>query len=256
MRRRRALRGAALVAAALLAGAAARLPPAAEPISRMSTPWWRARHAAKLAEIRHERVDLVWLGDSITQNWEKSGPPAWQDFRPVWQRFYGARHAVNLGFKGDATSHLLWRIEHGEIDGISPRAAVILIGANNMGRLHWKAQDTILGIETVVSEVRRKLPRTGIVLLSVLPSIRSAWVDRTTAEINAALAARYGGGREAGVTYVDVTRLFLKDGRVDPADFIDPHLTPPEPPLHPTPQLQARIAEAIAPALDRLMGPR
>ncbi|HET9019002.1 MAG TPA: GDSL-type esterase/lipase family protein [Acetobacteraceae bacterium] len=250
--RRAVIRRAALALAAIML-AAAGPPPAARPISRMNTQWWRARHEAKLAEIRHERVDLVFLGDSITQDWEKSGPPPWQDFRPVWQRFYGARHAVNLGFKGDATSHLLWRIEHGEIDGIAPRAAVILIGANNLGRLHWSAQDTVEGIDAVVAEARRRLPHTGIILLGVLPSIRNAWVDRSTAEINAALAAHYGGGKVQGVTYLDVTPIFMKDGKVDPADFLDPHLTPPEPPLHPTPAAQAGIAEAVEPALKRLL---
>ena len=243
----------ALALAALLLAATAPLPPAARPISRLQTGWWRARHTEKLAEIRRERVDLVFLGDSITEDYEHSGPPPWQDFRPVWQRFYGARHAVNLGFKGDATAHLLWRIEHGELDSIAPRAVVILIGANNLGRLHWSAADTVLGIATIVAEVRRRQPQAGIVLLPVLPSVRSAWVSAATAEIDAALTARYGAGRVPGVSYVDVTPLFLTDGHVDPADFLDPKLTPPEPPLHPTPQAQARMAEAIEPALQRLL---
>ncbi len=250
------MRGVALaLAALLLTAAAAPLPPAAQPISRLQTGWWRARHAEKLAEIRRGHVDLVFLGDSITQNWERAGPPPWQDFRPVWQRFYGARHAVNLGFKGDATSHLLWRIEHGELDGIAPRAIVILIGANNLGHLHWSAADTVLGIATIVAEVRRRQPQAGIVLLPVLPSLRSAWISAATAEIDAALAARYGEGRVPGVTYVDVTPLFLRNGAPDPADYIDGHLTPPEPLLHPAPQAQARMAEAIEPVLKRLLAP-
>ncbi len=250
------MRGAALALAALLLGAAAApLPPAARPISRMQLAWWRARHAEKLAELHRGRVDLVLLGDSITQNYERSGPPPWQDFRPVWEHFYGARHAVNLGFKGDATSHLLWRIEHGELDGITPRAIVILIGANDLGRLHWSAADTALGIETIVAEVRRRQPRAGIVLLGVLPSLRSEWVTASTHTINAALAARYGDGRVPGVTYIDVAPLFLSHGAVDPADFFDPKLTPPDPPLHPTPQMQAKMAAAIEPVLRRLLGP-
>ena len=73
----------------------------------MELPWWKARYEAKQAELR-QRVDLVWLGDSITQDFERGGPQDWQDFAPTWQRFYGDRHAVNLGFKGDATAHLLW----------------------------------------------------------------------------------------------------------------------------------------------------
>ena len=104
-----------------------------------------------------------------------SGPPDWRDFAPVWQRFYGDRNAVNLGFNGDATSHLLWRIENGEVAGIAPKVAVILIGANNLGRLHWSAEDTVAGIDAIVTQLRHRLPHTKLLLLGVLPSDRSAW---------------------------------------------------------------------------------
>ncbi len=245
---------ACLTLAGVLGGAAS-LPPAAQPYSRMELPWWRARFVAKQAELRRP-VDVIWLGDSITQQFEDSGPEPWRDFAPVWARFYAPRHAVNLGFKGDATAHLLWRIEHGETDGIHPRLAIVLIGANNFGHLHWPAAPTLLGIETIVDTLRRRLPQTRIMLLSVLPSIRSAWVDDNTREVNRALAARYADGREA--VFQDVTGVFRHDadGRPDPDDFIDRHLTPPDPPLHPTAQTQLRIAEAIEPVVRRLMGER
>jgi lysophospholipase L1-like esterase len=242
-----------LPAAGLLA-AADRVPLAAVPISRMSTPWWRARYLEKLAELRRGPVELIWLGDSITQNWELSGPPAWRDFAPVWQRFYGDRHAVNLGFKGDATCHLLWRMMHGELDGIRPKAAVVLIGANNMGRVHWPAEPDVVGIETVVAELRRRLPMTQIVLLGVLPSIRSTWVTQTTRQINQALAQRFPSS--GPLTYMDLSHLFMRDGEVDRTQFLDDHLTPPDPPLHPTAQAQQRMAEAIEPTLARMLGDR
>ncbi len=232
---------------------AAPLPPAALPYSRMDLAWWRQRFDAKQAELRAGPVDLVWYGDSITQQFERDGPQPWARFKPVWDRFYAPRHAVNLGFKGDATAHLLWRIEHGEADGIHPRLAIILIGANNFGHLHWPAGPTLLGIEQVVGTLRARLPGTRLLLLSVLPSIRSPWVDANTAELNRALALRYKGGGEAA--FFDVTALFEKpSGGVDPAAFIDPHLVPPDPPLHPTAQMQARMAEAIEPVVSRLMG--
>ena len=145
----------------LLCGAAPPQPHtvlAATPISRMNQQWWRARHEAKLEELHSRRVDLIFLGDSITQDYEVTGPPEWRDFVPVWQRFYGTRNAVNLGFNGDATSHLLWRIENGEVAGIAPKVAVILIGANNLGRLHWPAQDTVAGIDAIVTQRPRVAP--------------------------------------------------------------------------------------------------
>ncbi len=252
---RRVLLAAPLLAAAVPARTQ-KLPLAAVPIARLQVAWWKARHEAKIAELRQIRPDLVFLGDSITQNWELIGPPPWMDFAPVWQRLYGARHAVNLGFPGDATSHLLWRITNGELDGIAPKAAVLLIGANNLGRLHWPGADSILGIETVVAETRRRLPNTKLLLLGVLPSIRSVWASETTATINAGLAARYGGAGVPGVTYLDVGGVFMKDGKVDPAQFYDPLLSPAEPPLHPTAQAQERMALAYEGVLAGMLGDR
>ena len=89
----------------------------------------------------------------------------------------------------------------------------------------------------------------------MLPSIRSKYVTRTTSEINRALAARYPAGRP-GVTYMDVTALFMREGEVDRTQFLDDQLTPPDPPLHPTAQAQARIAEAIEPTLAAMLGDR
>jgi lysophospholipase L1-like esterase len=152
--------------------AAARTILAAVPISRMDLPWWRHRHEEKLAELARVHPELIFLGDSITQDWEEHGPPEWRDFAPVWQRFYGDRHAVNLGFKGDTTASLIWRIRNGEVAHIDPKVAVILIGANNLGRLHWSAEDTVLGIDTIIDDLRHRLPTTKILLLSVLPSQR------------------------------------------------------------------------------------
>ena len=243
-----------LLLATLLAGAAGPMNPAASPLSRDNLPWWHARHEAVLNRVRQGHVDLVFLGDSITQDWEERGPPEWRDFAPGWQRFYGDRNALNLGFKGDTTASLIWRMQHGEVDGIQPRAAVVLIGANNNGRVHWSAEQTLGGIGAVIAEAHHRLPATKILLLPVLPSERSAWVDDTTAAINRSLFDRYGHGEDPAVTYVDVTGLFLRDGRLDRAAFLDGYLTPPDPLLHPTAQTQLRMSQAIEPTLAGLMG--
>lgn len=249
--RRGVLTAAGLLPALLPAAAAPRTPLAATPVSRLDTQWWRARHAEKLAEARSRTVDLLFLGDSITQNWERAGPSPWQDFRPAWQHYYGDRHALNLGFSGDATCHLLWRLENGEVAGLAPRAAVILIGANNLGRLHWPAGEDVAGVVAVVEATQRRLPRTRLLLLGVLPSERSDWASATTLEINRALAARYAGSE---VAFRDLAPLFAPGGRLDRGMFYDPLLSPPEAPLHPTAAAQARMAAAIEPALAALLG--
>jgi len=249
---RRWLLGAPFALVPALPGNAAHAVLAATPISRMDLPWWRERHVGKLAELRRVRPNLIFLGDSITQDWEDAGPEPWRNFVPEWQRYYGDRNAVNLGFKGDTTASLLWRIRNGETDGISPKVAVILIGANNLGRLHWSAADTVLGIDTIIAELHRRLPATRVLLLSVLPSERSDWATQTTVSINSALAGKYV--HDPVVTFVDVTSVFMKDGRLNRELYLDPKLTPPDPPLHPTAQGQALMSAAMEPVLAGLLG--
>jgi lysophospholipase L1-like esterase len=234
------------------AGACIAAPLASVPLSRMDLPWWKARFAEKQTELHRGPVDLVFYGDSITQDFERAGPEKWRDFVPVWNHFYAGRHAINLGFKGDTTSHLLWRIDHGEADGISPKAAVVLIGANNFGKLRWPESQTEPAVEKIVADLHEHLPGTHILLIGVLPSIRNKWVNENTSELNRALATRYRDGREA--TFIDLSALFLRDGQVDADKFLDPHLTPPDPPLHPNAATQAAICAAIEPTLSRWLG--
>lgn len=242
----------------LLCGASAPPHPrtvlAAVPISRMDLSWWRKRHDAKLEELRTNRVDLIFLGDSITQDWEYHGPPEWLDFAPIWQKFYGDRHAVNLGFIGDTTANLLWRIDNGEVANIDPKVAVILIGANNLGRVHWSTEDTLAGIDAIIAQLRRRLPQTHLLLLGVLPSERSAWVTETTLAINRALATRYA--HSADVTYLDVGHVFMQGTRLNRDLFADPKMTPPGPPLHPSALGQVLMAQAMEPTLAALLGDR
>ncbi len=233
---------------------AARTILAAMAIPRTDLPWWRDRHAAKLAEIATRKPDLIFLGDSITQDWERVGPPEWMNFAPVWQRFYGDRNAVNLGFIGDTTASLLWRIRNGEVSGIRPKAAVVLIGANNLGRVHWSAEDTVDGIDAIMGELHARLPQTKILLLAVLPSERSAWATEATERINALLAAKYH--RSPVVTFLDLTALFMRNGALNRNLYYDPKLTPPEPPLHPTAEGQALLSKAMEPVLATLLDDR
>ncbi len=246
-----------VVLASILTGFALTTPSArtilaAVPISRMDLQWWRVRFDAKQAELRERHPALVFYGDSITQDWERQGPPPWVDFAPIWQRFYGDRNAVNLGFIGDTTASLLWRIEHGEASGIDPKVAVVLIGANNLGRLHWSASDTVLGIDTIIRQLRARLPHTRILLLGILPSDRSAWASETTVAVNRELASQFAHADD--VTFLDVGHVFVRDGKLDPDLYLDPRETPPRPPLHPTTQGQELMAAAMEPALAGLMG--
>ncbi|MFL5252228.1 MAG: GDSL-type esterase/lipase family protein [Rhodopila sp.] len=251
---RAALLGLLILSFPILPAASAGTILAATPISRMDLPWWRARHEAKLREIAQAKPELIFLGDSIFQNWEKSGPPDWLDFAAAWKRFYGDRNAVDLGFTGDTTASLLWRIRNGEVDHIAPKAAVVLIGANNLGKVHWSAEDTVAGVDAIVDELHRRLPATKILLLGMLPSERSAWITETTARVNRLLAAKYQ--ESPSVAYLDVSAMFMRKGALNRDLYYDPKLTPPDPPLHPTAQGMTMMAKAMEPVLATMLNDR
>ena len=132
-----------------------------------SMDWWIPRHEEKLARIRElgaasQPVDLVFIGDSITHNWEKDG-------KAVWARHYAQYNALDLGFGGDHTENVLWRLQHGEIDGIRPKVAVVMIGTNNTGDRQEDPRSTAAGIRGILDEIRHRQPDTRILLLAVFP---------------------------------------------------------------------------------------
>jgi lysophospholipase L1-like esterase len=202
------------------------------PISRMDLPWWSQRFEQSLQSAKGDpNARVVWLGDSITQYWQREGTQGYDDILPVWLRYYAPYDALDFGFVGDTTANLIWRLEHGQVAGLHPKVAIILIGANNLGRVH------------------ADLPGAHILLLGVLPSIRSAWVDANTVAINNALRARYAG--DPVVTFVDVSPVLMRDGHVDASLYVDPREVPPRPALHPDAAGMAKIAAFIQPDVQR-----
>jgi lysophospholipase L1-like esterase len=240
----------ALLLPAVLLTTANAQSPAATPTDRLKESWWADRHERLAGQVKaNPNVGLLLLGDSITQNYEKAKAPD-ENFQPVWQRFYAARGALNAGFSGDRTEHVLWRLDHGEVDGIHPRAVVLLIGTNNTAA-GQTAAETESGIDAVVDKLRQKLPEASIVLLGILPSEVSEKKSAADREINRYLARRYA--IDSKVTYLDIGPVFFKDGRLDTSIFYDPRLPRPGKALHPDTVGQRLMAEAIEPTLTRLL---
>ena len=129
--------------------------------------WWMQRHEKKLEEARQLQAaglkpDLVFIGDSITQGWENGG-------KPVWAQRYAKHNALNLGFGGDHTENVLWRLQNGELDGIAPKVAVMMIGTNNTGDRQEDPRTTAAGVKRLLEEIRSRLPGTKVLLLAVFP---------------------------------------------------------------------------------------
>jgi beta-glucosidase len=134
---------------------------------------------------------------------------------------------VNLGFNDDRTEHVLWRLEHGEIEGIAPKLAVVMIGTNNTGARHDLAEETTAGIQAILTTLRKGLPGTKILLLGVFP--RSPSADDPLRRLNDAINDRlraYADNRH--IFFLDLSRQFLDDrGRLS-QDLMPDYLHPSE----------------------------
>jgi lysophospholipase L1-like esterase len=230
--------------------------PAITPTDRLSVDWWAARHKAILADLpKHSDAQLLLVGDSITSNYDKAEPPN-QDFQPIWQQYYAPRKALNLGFSGDTTENVLWRLDHGEVNGLHPKLAVVLIGTNNTATGET-AEDTELGIDAVLKDLEHRLPETKILLLGILPSKLPS--REQNFDVNAYLGSHYAGGEDPLVSYIDISVVFYSHGVLDTDLFYDSTVTAPKPATlpkatYPNTRGQRLMASAIEPAVARLMG--
>ncbi len=197
---------------------------------------WVKRHESMNERVKQGNVDLVFIGDSITQGWEGNG-------KNVWKKFYGERNAVNLGIGGDRTQHVMWRLDNGNLEGISPKVAVIMIGTNNSGS---NAPEEIAeGVTEIVNQIREKTPKTKILLLATFPrgadaSDAKRQVNQKSNEIVEKLAD------DEHVFYLDISDKFLgDDGSL--SKEIMPDL------LHLNEQGYTIWAESIEPTLAKLL---
>jgi lysophospholipase L1-like esterase len=201
--------------------------------------WWKTRQEAVNARIAQGNVDLLFIGDSITHSWEGAG-------KEVWQKYYGKRNAANAGFGGDGTQHVLWRLDHGNIDGISPKLAVVMIGTNNAAHAPGDSpEDIAAGVKAIVAKLRAKLPQTRILLLAIFP--RGANKTDHARQVNTAannLISRLANGKN--VFYLDIGLEFLNPDGTLPKDVM-PDL------LHPNAKGYQIWADAIEPTVQALM---
>ena len=155
----------------------AKLPKAATPQSCIgmkrswdpSPGWWEKRHREKLAQIAASggEIDLVFVGDSITHNWEGArGPGSDYGGKPLAE-LKKKYSVLNLGYGGDTTRNVLWRFENGELDGYKAKCIMLMIGTNNYDP---SASDTAAGVKAILDTIARKQPDAVTVLLPIFPS--------------------------------------------------------------------------------------
>jgi lysophospholipase L1-like esterase len=236
------------LAVALLAVQAAWAQPAATDVKSIqpepqtadwAKDWWGKRHEEKLAEKKKlGQVDVIMIGDSITHGWENGG-------KATWDKYYDSRKALNLGYSGDRTENVLWRLQHGEVDDIAPKLAIIMIGTNNAGHRKEKSADTATGIKAILDELGKRLPNTKCLLLAIFP--RDEKPDGEYRQINDAtnkIIASYADNQR--VFFLDINKKFLSGDGTLPADIMPDR-------LHPNEKGYAIWAEAIEPTVEKLL---
>jgi len=192
--------------------------PAITPVTRGNPTNWVARHEGFVKQAQAGGIDLLFMGDSITDNWRNRG-------KNVWDKVYGTRRAANFGIGGDRTQHVIWRIEHGELEGISPKVIVLMIGTNNSNS---DSSDQISeGVEKIVSDTREKCPKSKILLLAVFPRGKADAPPKQMETIHAVneRIAKLDDGKM--ITFLDINKAFLgEDGKLHAEimpDFLHPN---------------------------------
>ncbi len=166
----------------------------------------KERHDKFLEIAKQGNIDLVFFGDSITDGWHGRE----QD---IWKEHYAPLNAANFGIGGDRTQHVLWRMQHGELEGYHPKVAVLMIGTNNLGSN--TDEEIADGIKAIVEEIHKQQPQTKVLLLGIFPRGHEA-TDKNRGRIkhiNEMISKLADHGKT--VYYLDFGDKFLeKDGTI------------------------------------------
>ena len=204
-------------------------------------------HAQLLEKARAGGIDVYFIGDSITRRW---GATDYPDLLANWRQNFFGWNAGNFGWGADRTQNILWRLEHGELDGVNPKVIVIQAGTNNIGAQPGgaaKVAEITRGLTAILALCRQKAPRATVILTAIFPRNDNMAVMPEIDQVNANLA-RMADGRS--VRYLSVNdKLADKDGRLFAGMMNERDK------LHPTLRGYQVWADGLKPILTELLGP-
>ena len=205
-------------------------------------------HRELLEKRTKGRIDVYFLGDSITRRW---GATDYPELLANWNANFFGWNAANFGWGADRIEHMLWRLQDGELDGVSPKVIVILAGTNNVGAQPGgpaKIANITRGLQALVDTCRRKAPDATVVLTAIFPRNDNMAVMTEIDRINANLAQMADGAK---VRFLNVnSRLADASGRLFEGVMNERDR------LHPTLKGYEVWAEGLKPILTELLGPR
>ncbi len=219
---------------------AVRVPPPNSATIPSLAPNFQKKHQANLEVAKQGNIDVLFMGDSITDFWRN--PEGLYAGKPVLDKYFGDLKVANFGIAGDTTQGVLYRLQHGEGQGFSPKAVMLMIGTNNT--IRNTAPEIAEGVGAVVLELQKDFPKAKILLLGIFPRGSASDPVRTTiAEINSIISKLHDGER---VYYLDIGAKFLDaSGNISKEIMSDA--------LHPTTKGYEIWAEAVKEPLANLM---
>lgn len=195
------------------------------------------RHESFVEIAKRGNIDLLLLGDSITDWWRLDAN------KPVFDKYFGHLRTANFGVAGDTTQGVLWALRNGEGQGFQPKAVMLLIGVNNIGA--FSAPEVAEGIGAVVLELRRNFPNAQILLLGLFPySFAGDPIRNKIAEVNQIISIL---DDRKHVFYMDIGNRFLDES----GEFL-PNVFMPDT-LHPQTKGYEIWAQAVNETLTELL---
>jgi len=163
---------------------------------------WVKRHEGFVEQAKKGGVEFLLMGDSITDGWRGGG-------KKVYSEAFDALKPANFGIGGDRTQHVLWRLQNGELDGITPKVCMLMIGTNN-GK--DSADDVAAGITAIIKEIQKKSPTTKVLLLGIFPRGPMPNPGREKNDkVNTMVAKLDDGGKT--VKYLDIGAKFMNEDK-------------------------------------------
>src|ERR1700733_11260443 len=165
-----------ILAACLRQGGAAYAATAGQPpLERADRPVARTdansllAHQQLLAKRTQGKIDLYFIGDSITRRWGASDRQ-YADLLRNWNENFKGWNAADFGWGADKTQNMLWRLQQGELDGVNPKVIVLLAGTNNIGnaspaddtQTEARAAETVRGVAAVLKALRARAPHATV----------------------------------------------------------------------------------------------
>lgn len=237
----------AIALPSFLASAAQGTPTAIQPVARTDANS-RLAHEQLLAKAKTGRIDVYFVGDSITRRWGTTDPQ-YRELLAHWTTNFYGWNAANFGWGADKIENILWRLENGELEGVHPKVIVVLAGTNDVGTApgdEAKAARIAAGIKSIIDACHLRAPHATVIAMALFPRNDKLELLPLIREVNRRVALWADG---KSIRFLDINPKLADEKGI----FFEGMANPDQ--LHPTIQAYQAWADALRPILMEILGP-